>query len=234
MGQHHSRRESPCADLRPHLTYANIMVTPAALSAHLPAASPTRPTPSSALTSSTARSSPPDIGNNQVYSADVRDDTLANGGLSGADIKNKSGVDTCETSLRIDDLCFMAENQTRIWDEALQHCGNLDLRLPTVGEAKRAGADPRPSECRRERVFLDRRSPHPWTTPSGPSSWRMLVLTPIHSWQAEGDRLRDDFDELTGRPDYRARARCSRQSGANRFSAATPLRSLGLPRATRP
>ena len=31
-----------------------------------------------------------DIGNNQVYSADVRDDTLNNGGLSGADIREDS------------------------------------------------------------------------------------------------------------------------------------------------
>ncbi len=96
-----------------------------------------------------------DIINNQVFSADVRDDTLAGGGLghvdlkagsvrssevgadslTGADIANQSGVDTCVSTIRIGQLCFRAENQHRNWITALLHCANLDLRLPTVGEA---------------------------------------------------------------------------------------------------
>ena len=120
--------------LRPHLTYANIMVTLLAVGALTGGVAYAANTVfSTDIVNGEVKSL--DIGNNQVYSADVRDDTLANGGLTGADIKNKSGVDTCEISLRIGDLCFRAENQNRTWDQALAHCGNLDMRLPTVGEA---------------------------------------------------------------------------------------------------
>jgi hypothetical protein len=77
-----------------------------------------------------------DIGNNQVYSADVRDDTLLNGGLTGADIKDQSGVDTCVLTIRLGQLCVRAENSHRTWTEALNHCANLDLRLPSLAEAR--------------------------------------------------------------------------------------------------
>ena len=95
----------------------------------------------------------PDIGNNQVRNVDVRNDSLPGGGLttddiysltgddignetlSGADIEDQSGVDTCTISARVDQLCFRAENFTRDWDEAIQHCGNIGMRAPTLGEA---------------------------------------------------------------------------------------------------
>ena len=71
-----------------------------------------------------------DIGTGQVQSADVK-----NEGLTGADIANQSGVDTCISSVRIGQLCFRAENFARPWNEALFHCANLDMRLPSLGEA---------------------------------------------------------------------------------------------------
>ena len=77
----------------------------------------------------------PDIGNNQVQSVDVRDDTLAGGGLTGADIADQSGVDTCVLTNRLGQLCVRAENCTRTYFEALAHCGNLGLQVPTLGEA---------------------------------------------------------------------------------------------------
>ena len=77
-----------------------------------------------------------DIGNNQIQSIDVRDDALANGGLTGADIQDQSGVDTCvSATVRVGQLCFRAENVDRNWNEALEFCANLDLRLPTIAEA---------------------------------------------------------------------------------------------------
>jgi hypothetical protein len=116
-----------------------------------------------AYAANTIRSS--DIINNQVFSADVRDDTLTGGGLTaadlrsgsvgaaeisdggvgsadvqnesltGADIKDQSGVDTCVSTTRIGQLCVRAENFARPWDQALRHCANLDLRMPSLGEA---------------------------------------------------------------------------------------------------
>jgi hypothetical protein len=70
------------------------------------------------------------IANGQVQSADVND-----GSLSGVDIADQSGVDTCPSSVRLGDLCVRAENFARKWEEALHHCGNLGMRVPTIGEA---------------------------------------------------------------------------------------------------
>jgi hypothetical protein len=71
-----------------------------------------------------------DLKNNEVRSADVRSEAL-----TGADIADQSGVDTCVLTVRIGQLCFRAENLDRNWNEALEYCAGLDLRLPTVAEA---------------------------------------------------------------------------------------------------
>ena len=106
-----------------------------------------------------------EIGKDQVQSVDVRDDTLANGGLRGADIAlgavtasdigngtvtsadianstitgddvlKQSGIDTCPATNKLGDVCVRAENFPRTWTNAMAHCANLDLRLPTLGEA---------------------------------------------------------------------------------------------------
>jgi hypothetical protein len=60
-----------------------------------------------------------DIGNNQVKSVDVRDDTLSNGGLTGADIADQSGVDTCTLgTTRFGELCVLVVDGTMSWDQA--------------------------------------------------------------------------------------------------------------------
>jgi hypothetical protein len=150
--------------LRRHLTYANVMVTVLAFVVL---------TGGAAYAANTIFSSDivdgevkgVDIGNNQVRSADVRDDSLSGGGLigadlqadsvaaievqpnsidedeivndslSGADIADQSGVDTCVSTTRIGQLCVRAENLARSWENARNHCANLDLRIPTMGEA---------------------------------------------------------------------------------------------------
>lgn len=66
----------------------------------------------------------------QVKAADVVDESL-----TGADIKNKSGVDSCVAANRIANLCVRAENADRPWSDALAHCANLGFRLPALGEA---------------------------------------------------------------------------------------------------
>ena len=71
-----------------------------------------------------------DIGTGQVQSIDVKDESL-----SGADIADQSGVDTCVLTQRLGSLCVRAENLARS-GRARAHCANLDLRVPTLGEAK--------------------------------------------------------------------------------------------------
>ena len=140
--------------MRNRLTYANVMST---LAVVLVVAGGT------AYAANTVFSS--DIANNEVYSADVRNDSLAGGGLTatdlrsdsvgtteilnagvrspdvqnealtGADIADNSGVDTCVSTNRIGQLCVRAENSDRTWGQALAHCANLDLRMPSLGEA---------------------------------------------------------------------------------------------------
>jgi len=78
-----------------------------------------------------------EVGNNQIRSADVRDDTLAGGGLTGADITNQSGVDTCtHGAVRFGELCVGVANQHHNWYDARNLCAGLELRLPSLGEAE--------------------------------------------------------------------------------------------------
>ncbi len=110
--------------VRSHLTYANVIST---LCLFL------------LLTGGTAVAL---RGKNSVQSNDigpgaqVKKADVVNDSLTGADIKNKSGVDTCVNTVRLGNLCFRAENNIRVWNQAAQHCANLGLRLPTLGEAR--------------------------------------------------------------------------------------------------
>ncbi len=72
------------------------------------------------------------IANGDVRSADVGDELL-----TGQDIKDNSGVDTCPTpaTLRFGQICAGTDGSIRTWPTALEYCTNLGLRLPTVAEA---------------------------------------------------------------------------------------------------
>ena len=70
-----------------------------------------------------------------LKNADVRTADVQNDGLTGVDIADQSGVDTCVSTVRLGQLCVRAENQHRTWATALVHCANLDLRIPSLGEA---------------------------------------------------------------------------------------------------
>jgi hypothetical protein len=75
-----------------------------------------------------------DYRDNDIRSVDVRNDNVSGGGLTGADIRDQSGVDTCVSTIRIGQLRVRAENSWRNWDNALRHCANLGLRMPSLSE----------------------------------------------------------------------------------------------------
>jgi hypothetical protein len=118
--------------IRQHLTYSNVMVTILAFVV-LTGGTAVALTGSNIVQSDDlgpgAQVRAPDVADNAVGSPDV-----INNSLTGADIKNKSRVDTCVSGVRIGDLCFRAENFHRPWLNAFNHCANLGLRLPSLGE----------------------------------------------------------------------------------------------------
>ena len=82
-----------------------------------------------------------DIKNFTLRGTDLKNASIASskvldGALTGADIADQSGVDTCIQSARYGQLCARVENQDRNWANAFAHCANLDLRLPSLTEAK--------------------------------------------------------------------------------------------------
>jgi hypothetical protein len=120
--------------IRDHLTYANVMATLAVFLV-LGGGSAVALSGSNTVQSDDlgpgAQVKQEDIADNAVNSADV-----VNERLTGADIKNQSGVDTCVAStVRLGQLCVRGENQALAWFPAAQHCASLDLRLPSFAEA---------------------------------------------------------------------------------------------------
>ena len=72
-----------------------------------------------------------EINDGAVRTADVQNEAL-----TGADIKDQSGVDTCpDGSERLGELCVRVANLALIWSHALHFCGDLELHLPSLGEA---------------------------------------------------------------------------------------------------
>ena len=132
-----------------------------------------------------------DIGNGQVLSIDVQ-----NEGLTGADIADQSGVDTC---VRPSDRRALLQGRelARPWDQALAHCANLDLRLPTLGEATElAQTHDLPNVDPVEFFWTD----EVITNNNDLLAFAMdeLGLRGHSPGNALGDRLRDDADELRG------------------------------------
>jgi hypothetical protein len=119
--------------IRRHLTYANVMATLAVflvLGGGTAVALNGTNTVQSDDLGPGAQVKAPDVADNAVNSQDV-----SNQSLTGRDVKDQSGVDTCVLTVRIGQLCVRAENFARPWRDAFHHCANLDLRLPTLGEA---------------------------------------------------------------------------------------------------
>ena len=120
--------------LRSHLTYSNVMVTILAFIV-LGGGSAVALNGSNTVQSDDlgpgAQVKAPDVAANAVNS-----NSVVNESLTGADIKNRSGVDTCPASTtRLGALCVRSQNEIRPWGGALDLCANLDLRLPSLSDA---------------------------------------------------------------------------------------------------
>jgi hypothetical protein len=72
----------------------------------------------------------PDIAGNAVGGAEV-----APNSLTGADIADQSGVDTCALGSRFGQLCISAVGGAKPWNDANDQCAGLNMRLPSLGEA---------------------------------------------------------------------------------------------------
>jgi hypothetical protein len=64
-------------------------------------------------------------------------DDVANNSLTGADIKDGSGVETCPApaTLKFGPICAGSDGGARTWRNALNYCAGLRLRLPSNSEA---------------------------------------------------------------------------------------------------
>jgi hypothetical protein len=130
--------------IRQHLTYANVMATIAVFIAISGGTAVALSGSNTVFTDDIANDTQPAAGGNPaggLAAADLRSGSVgssevANESLTGADIQNKSGVDTCVNTARLGDLCFRAENNHRNYVNAAQHCANLNLRLPSAAEGE--------------------------------------------------------------------------------------------------
>jgi hypothetical protein len=121
--------------IRSHLNYANVMATIAvfiAISGGTAVALNGSNTVQSDDLGPGSQVKAPDVAANAVGSPKV-----INESLTGQDIKNRSGVDTCPSPLTIKfgPICAGSDGVERTWDGALGFCGSLRLRLPSTSEA---------------------------------------------------------------------------------------------------
>jgi hypothetical protein len=116
--------------MRKHLTYANVMVTLLAIGALTGGVAYAANTIGSTdIINGQVKSV--DIGTGQVQAIDVR-----NEGLTGAEVADQSGVDSCtHGSVRLGELCFRAMNSPQSFFSALAVCASAGLRVPTYSEA---------------------------------------------------------------------------------------------------
>jgi hypothetical protein len=124
--------------IRDHLTYANVMATIAVflvLSGGTAVALNGTNTVQSDDLGPGAQVKAPDVAAGAVGSAAV-----INESLTGQDIKNQSGVDNCtHGTVRFGELCVGVANEGHTWAAALLLCRDLNLRLPSYGEALALG-----------------------------------------------------------------------------------------------
>ena len=126
--------------VRRHLTYSNVVAT-LALFIVLTGGTAVALTGSNSVQSDDlgpgAQVKAPDVADNAVNSADV-----VNESLTGADIKNRSGVLTCTapSTARYGRICAGSDGGARDYFAALDYCADFGgLRVPTVSEATTLG-----------------------------------------------------------------------------------------------
>jgi hypothetical protein len=117
--------------MRKHLTYANVAATLALVIAVAGGTAYAANTIGSSDVIDNSLQSV-DVHNNNLRSVDVR-----NQSLTGVDVSPQSGVDSCtHGSDRFGELCVEVANVNLNWTDAGSHCANLELRLPSLGEAR--------------------------------------------------------------------------------------------------
>jgi hypothetical protein len=59
------------------------------------------------------------------------------GSISGKDIADRSGVDTCKTPLvaKFGTICAGSDGGFRTWQQSVDYCASFGLRLPSLSEA---------------------------------------------------------------------------------------------------
>jgi hypothetical protein len=125
--------------LRSRLSYANVMATLAvfiALGGTAMAA--TIITDNSQVAPDTIAGHKPPAGKqSNLIASSVNGTDVANNSLTGSDIKDRSGVDTCQSPLTVQlgSICAGSDGNARNWNGALGYCAGLRLRLPSVSEA---------------------------------------------------------------------------------------------------
>ena len=83
-----------------------------------------------------------DIVNGEVKTPDlatsaVTTGKVANQNLTGVDIANQSGVDSCtHAALRFGELCVRILQTANTWTGARNLCSSVGLRMPSLGEAE--------------------------------------------------------------------------------------------------
>jgi hypothetical protein len=130
--------------IRQHLTYANVMATIAVFIAVSGGTAVALNGTNTVFTDDIADDTRPASGGNPaggLVAADLRPNSVGtsevvNESLTGADIKNQSGVETCKTpTTKYGRVCAHSDGTERAWNDARTYCTGLGLRLPSNSEA---------------------------------------------------------------------------------------------------
>jgi hypothetical protein len=126
--------------IRQHLTYANVISTltlflvlggGTALAAYVVSSN------SQIGPNTVSGHKPPSGDHANLISGSVNGQDVANNSLTGADIADRSGVDTCQTPLlaKFGPICAGSDGVARDHSVALSYCSGYGLRLPSLSEA---------------------------------------------------------------------------------------------------
>jgi hypothetical protein len=117
--------------IRSHLTYANVVAT---LALFLVVAGGTAAAVKYVVSSNSQIGPGTVSGHNPPTGKHAN--VIANS-ITGKDIADRSGVDTCQAPLtkKFGPICAGSDGVARDWNDALQYCSGLGLRLPMLSEA---------------------------------------------------------------------------------------------------
>jgi hypothetical protein len=127
--------------IRQHLTYANVISTltlflvlggGTALAAYVVSSN------SQIGPNTVSGHKPPSGDHANVIAGSVNAQDVANNSLTGADVADRSGVDTCKTPLtvKLGPICAGSDGVARDFIPAATYCASYGLRLPSFSEAR--------------------------------------------------------------------------------------------------